>query len=136
MSFNESLLSNSNYPPMSQSEWDSAPWSEEELPEREFNIMISQTLSKNTTVCTTDYETYYEEEDGSVHVETNNTDWVAACDRSEVYTPLELIGEFKKFLLEQLETVPATSRKAARYRILIRECENWNQDDIEIMEDK
>ena len=32
MSYNESLRADSNYPPMSQSDWDRAPWNEVELP--------------------------------------------------------------------------------------------------------
>ena len=32
MSYNESLNGNSNYPPMSQSEWDNAPWNQVDNP--------------------------------------------------------------------------------------------------------
>lgn len=40
MSYNESLRSDSNYPPMSQSEWDNAPWNEE-TEEVEVTVLVS-----------------------------------------------------------------------------------------------
>lgn len=41
MSYNESLRSDSNYPPMSQSEWDNAPWNEEQEVEVEVTVLVS-----------------------------------------------------------------------------------------------
>ena len=41
MSYNESLRSDSNYPPMSQSEWDRAPWNEEQEVEVEVTVLVS-----------------------------------------------------------------------------------------------
>ena len=55
MSYNESLNSNSNYPPMSQSEWDSAPWNEVELPPKDVEVTVSITVSKTMKVPVTDY---------------------------------------------------------------------------------
>ena len=55
MSYNESLNSNSNYPPMSQSEWDRAPWNEVELPRKDVEVTVSITLSKTMKVPVTDY---------------------------------------------------------------------------------
>ena len=55
MSYNESLRANSNYPPMSQSDWDRAPWNEVELPPKEVEVTISAIVSKTTKVPVTDY---------------------------------------------------------------------------------
>ena len=55
MSYNESLNSNSNYPPMSQSEWDSAPWNEVELPPKDVEVTVSITVSRTMKVPVTDY---------------------------------------------------------------------------------
>ena len=55
MSYNESLNSNSNYPPMSQSEYDRAPWNEVELPPKDVEVTVSITLSKTMKVPVTDY---------------------------------------------------------------------------------
>ena len=45
MSYNESLRSDSNYPPMSQSEWDRAPWNEEQEVEVTALVSIEKTLT-------------------------------------------------------------------------------------------
>ena len=55
MSYNESLNSNSNYPPMSQSEWDNAPWNEVELPPKDVEVTVSITVSRTMKVPVTDY---------------------------------------------------------------------------------
>ena len=55
MSYNESLRANSNYPPMSQSDWDRAPWNEVELPPKEVEVTVSVTISKTTKVPVMDY---------------------------------------------------------------------------------
>ena len=56
MSYNESLNSNSNYPPMSQSEWDNAPWNQVASPEKEIEVTVSITLSKTVRISVSDYE--------------------------------------------------------------------------------
>lgn len=48
MSYNLSLRSDSNYPPMSQSEWNRAPWNQADTPEENFNIAVSYNFSKDT----------------------------------------------------------------------------------------
>lgn len=55
MSYNESLRANSNYPPMSQSDWDRAPWNEVELPPKEVEVTVSVTISKTMKVPVGDY---------------------------------------------------------------------------------
>ena len=55
MSYNESLNSNSNYPPMSQSEWDKSPWNEVELPPKDVEVTVSITVSRTMKVPVTDY---------------------------------------------------------------------------------
>ena len=55
MSYNESLRANSNYPPMSQSDYDRAPWNEVELPPKEVEVTVSVTISKTMKVPVMDY---------------------------------------------------------------------------------
>ena len=45
MSYNEYLKSDSNYHPMSQSEWDRAPWNEEQEVEVTVLVSIEKTLT-------------------------------------------------------------------------------------------
>ena len=139
MSYNESLNGNSNYPPMSQSEWDNAPWNQNDSEEKEFEVTVSQTLSKSTTVTTSDYIPggYFPETEWDIdgyHTitchepdDTSDTDWRKAYN-NEHYTPLGLIQEFKE-MLEKNTPIPETRRKH-----LIDECMNWIEDDLEVCE--
>ena len=139
MSYNESLNNNSNYPLMSQFEWDSAPWNQNDPEEKEFEVTVSQTLSKSTTVTTSDYIPggYFPETEWDIdgyHTitchepdDTSDTDWKKAYN-NEHYTPLGLIQEFKE-MLEKNTPIPETRRKH-----LIDECMNWIEDDLEVCE--
>lgn len=139
MSYNESLNNNSNYPLMSQSEWDNAPWNQSDPEEKEFEVTVSQTLSKSTTVTTSDYipGEYFPETEWDIdgyHTitchepdDTSDTDWKKAYN-NEHYTPLGLIQEFKE-MLEKNTPIPETRRKH-----LIDECMNWIEDDLEVCE--
>lgn len=55
MSYNLSLRADSNYPLMSQSEWDSAPFNEVEPEEKEYNNSYQMTLSFDAKVMSTEY---------------------------------------------------------------------------------
>ena len=139
MSYNESLNNNSNYPLMSQSEWDNAPWNQSDPEEKEFEVTVSQTLSKSTTVTTSDYipGEYFPETEWDIdgyHTitchepdDTSDTNWKKAYN-NEHYTPLGLIQEFKE-MLKKNTPIPETRRKH-----LIDECMNWIEDDLEVCE--
>lgn len=124
---------NYNYPLGADNE--SAPWNQVEPPEKDFNVVISQTLSKSVVVTTTNYTPYVDEEDGTVYAETDDTNWHEEFIECGYYTPLDLIGEFKRLLelrVEQMEDGPDRQR----YNQLIEECSNWVEDDIEIFKDE
>lgn len=138
------MYDNYNYPP--GADGPDAPWNQSDTEEKEFEVTISQTLSKNTTVTTSDYIpggcfsetewdidgyhtiTCYEPDD------TSNTDWKAAY-KEERMTPLELINEFKDHLKEILSNLNTNSRKYKRVKYLIKECSNWIEDDFEVCEE-
>lgn len=50
MSYNESLRANSNYPPMSQSDWDNAPFTQPSEQIEEIEATVSLTLSKSVKI--------------------------------------------------------------------------------------
>lgn len=50
MSYNTSNNSNSNYPPMSQSDWDNAPFNQPSEQIEEMEATVSLTLSKNVKI--------------------------------------------------------------------------------------
>ena len=55
MNYNESLSTISNYPPMSQSDWDRAPWNEKIVPDKEIEVTVSVTLSRTVKITVNDY---------------------------------------------------------------------------------
>ncbi len=70
MSYNESLSAHSNYPPMSQSDWDRAPWNQEEDPPRKIKVTVSLTMSKEVEIEVDDYiaEVDFDEDSGNKHI--------------------------------------------------------------------
>lgn len=107
MSYNESLNNNSNYPLMSQSEWDNAPWNQVDNSEREIEVTISVTLSKTTKIKVSDYEITNsgKDEDGEYFEEIDYSN----CDLEEA-------------VKEQIK-LPQDTYK------------DWNIDDFEIIKE-
>lgn len=130
------------YPPGAEFDPD-APYNQRDLDEKEFNVTISQTLSKSTIVRTNDYipgDYYTEREwDGEEYCtvtcqepdDTSDTNWKDAY-KMEHDTPLHLISLFKRVLEGDiiLDKLPES-----RKRYLIEECSNWVEDDFEVCED-
>ena len=117
MSYNESLSPNSNYPAMSQSQWDSAPFNESDIPEEEFEVTCSQSLSRTTSVWTSNYipgasgVDYEPDGEGGYYgsswhddPDTSDTNWAEEYHDNDHYTPIQLIGLYKETLKEQLKS--------------------------------
>ena len=123
------------YPPGAEFN-SNAPWNQVEVPERQFDVCISQTLSKSTGVTTNDYVPgVVQEEDGYYpYSDTSDTDWEEAYE-SEHLTPLQLIDEFKDFLTKHLPDPIVDVKGFQRFKHLIDECEGWVEDEIEVMEE-
>lgn len=118
MSYNESLNSNSNYPLMSQSEWDNAPWNQENLPEKQFNIVISYTLSKEVSVASINYDPYGRSGDGLL--DTPIEDY-----NKQHYTIQELLGILKDIATKKL----ANKENINKWKQIIQDCEDWVVDE-------
>ena len=155
MSYNESLSPNSNYPHMTQSQWDSAPWNEPEVPEKDFGVTCCQTLSRNVIVTTDNYipgacGVDYEPDDEGGYCacgwqdddDTSDTNWSDEYEENGYHTPLQLIQMFKETLQEQLkswegmEDTSAGRKAIRRIEHLIEECEGWSDDETEIFKDE
>lgn len=113
----------------------SAPYNQSEIPEKEFEVTISQTLSKTVTVSTNDYEPEVVEEKHNDIYEynaiTDNTDWEQAYHENDYHTPEQLIGLFKRYLEAELGGKQDIPRSPSYLKHLIKECEDWYEDDIE-----
>ena len=110
-----------------------APWNEPVIPERDFDVCVSQTLSKNTFITTQDYYPEYDEEDGSTHANTEDTDWKQAY-KDCAMTPLDIImaaKELAKHLMEQ-----GQKKVGCLYlKDYIEECDGWIEDECEVVEE-
>lgn len=133
------MFDNYNYPPGADNE--SAPWNQTEQEEKEFNVTVSQTLSKSTIVFTNDYTHEYLKEwddmGGFVeeNIDTSDTDWKTAFEDNENMTPLDLIKTLKNYLQDGLEKKGEVSWKPQYVERLIQECEGWIEDETVYVED-
>ena len=133
------------YPP--GAEFDpSAPYNQEEVPDEDFEITCSQSLSKTVTVTTNNYipgasGVDYERDDegGTIAIpyhedpDTSDTNWADEY-REEHLTPLELIKKLRSLLLDidsdALKSNPCYQHK----QYYIDECSNWTEDETEFVE--
>lgn len=117
MSYNESLRANSNYPPMSQSEWDNAPWNQEDPPERTFSIAVSCSMSKDVDVTTSNY-------DGDDQVEEPWNEYTATEK-----TPSEVFEFAKEAAEYMLSHNDFKVRPKYTLKKIIDSCQGWNIDE-------
>ena len=154
----------SGYYPAELTDWSpNTPWNEPEVPEREFTVTCSQSLSKTVTVVTNNYIPGAEgcdyEPDGEGgycamgwHDEddTSDTNWAEEYDEDH-YTPLQLIQTLKEYVLKDAEKYleehkddgPQNGKQPAKYhweyRRLLKladECDGWSDDETEYIEEK
>ena len=135
----------SNYPDGLSDNTPGAPWNDPVIPEKEFEITVSQTLSKATSVWTDNYVPgargvdYEPDGEGGYSAsgwqdddDTSDTDCNKICLENE-YSPLQIIQACEKIttalLSEGTKTVEGIWLPA-----LISSCENWEEDDFEVME--
>lgn len=127
-------MDNYNYPMGADTK--DAPWNELSPPkEVTFDVCISQTLSRDTTVATNNYFVEIDCDEDGCHesINTSETDWRKAYEKDRM-TPLNLIKEFKGFLEKTLPDPIVFPMQYKRAKYLIGECEGWVEDDLEIIE--
>lgn len=119
-----------------------APWNQSGPEEREFEVTISQTLSKSTTVYTNDYipgGIYQEAEwdgDGMCTMtyqdldDTSETNWVEAY-KNDSKTPLELIALLKDIIEGRVDINKLTTWEK---KYIVEDCSDWVEDELVICE--
>lgn len=126
------MYDNYNYPPGADTP--DAPWNEPIVPEREFDVTISMSLSRTVQCYTNKYIPEIDEEDGHLYVDTSDTPW------SEVYgdnhkTIPELLEELKKYIQKDLDNLADDETKMdkafhrRRLEFLLTECDEWTVDE-------
>lgn len=120
-------MSLSNYPPGAEGSF-SAPWNEPVVPEREFEITISQTLSKLVTVTTDNYIPEVDYETGHMYTNTSETDWYEVYE-NEHYTIPSLLEHLQVFAEKELKNVSPNSGRGRELQNIISACKDWIVDD-------
>lgn len=137
----------SNYPPGLSDHTIGAPWNDSDIPEREFEVTCSQSLSKTVTVVTSNYipgasgVEYETDDEGHIHTipyqdnpDTSDTNWVDEYHENDYHTPAQLLALFKQCLEENMKH-GLVFRSPKFTKCLIEECEGWNDDETTIVED-
>ena len=119
MSYNESLNINSNYPCMSQSELDNAPWNEETQEELPVEVTVSITLSKTVTIYTDSYDVYSDEE-GNLNYEFSDNDL-----KEKVRDQIILPNEAHNYI----------QGNTGKGKAAIEDLKDWIVDDLEVIKE-
>lgn len=126
------MYDNYNYPIGTDNP--SAPWNEPKEPDvRPFNVCISQSVSKNTKVFTSNYMP--EVEDGNLYYETGDTPWLEEYYSDNHLDVLQLLSLYKESLQESLKKEDLTPKERRKIQHLIDECEGWITDEIDVVRD-
>lgn len=146
------MSSGDNYPPGAAND-PNAPYNEVEVPEKNFEVTCSQSLSKAITVTTNNYIPgasgcdYEPDGEGGFSSigwqdpdDTSDTNWRTAYKESGHKTPLQLIEMLKEYLEKDLSNVDTIAKETnqdrtflkRKFEHLIEECKDWVEDDLEI----
>lgn len=125
------MYDNYNYP--AGADTPDAPWNEPVVPDKTFDVLISQTLSKDTEVTTDDYTPRFDKEDGP-YADTEDTNFESAY-MEEHMTPLQLIEKFKEFLTKHLPDPIVDLAEYKKWKKLISECEGWTEDELTVLKE-
>lgn len=135
---------------------ENVPWNEPYIPEKDFEITCSQSLSRTAEVWTSNYVPgasgcdYEPDGEGGYATvgwkdgdDTSDTIWSKEYAENGYKTPLELIGMLKEYLEKDLREIQKDmlpndrSFKATQVRMLkglIKECDCWTEDETEFSE--
>ena len=129
-----------------------APWNDVDVPEKDFEITCSQSLSRTATVTTNNYipgasGVDYEPDDEGGYTacgwqdddDTSDTNWSKEYDECGYKTPIQLIQLLKEYLEKDLNNVDNIAKETNQNRAflerklkhLIEECDCWNDDETE-----
>ena len=144
------MYDNYNYP--YGADTPDAPWNEIEIPEKDFEVTCSQSLSRIATVTTNNYipgasGVDYEPDDEGGYCacgwqdddDTSDTDWGKEYDECGYMTPLQLIQTLREYVEKDLENVDNIAKETnqnkafleRKFKHLIEECDCWCDDETE-----
>lgn len=121
MSYNHSLDPDSNYPPMSQSDWDAAPWNQREPEPYEVTVEAEYTIKAKFPVDITDYEVEHCPEDGKTYYDTTNSDFETAYEE-QYYNPAVCLSRMSDLIRKY---VPKEAYGKEDIERLLASAEGW-----------
>lgn len=113
-----------NYPPGAAHD-PSAPYNQPVIPERDFDVEVTITMSKVVTITTDNYVPEYDDEYGHTYANTENTEWDKEFENSGHFTIADLIEELKGYVVEDMKTCAPNTRKVSHLKRLLLACEDW-----------
>lgn len=119
-----------NYPPGAANDPD-APYNEPLIPERDFDLNVTVTLSRQVTICTDMYRPEYE--DGCTYANTEDTDWKKEYEE-KCYTIPDLLNILVGYIKEDLKRYGGLKRKERELNEILEACQEWKVDEVEIEE--
>ena len=134
----------SGYFPIGEEYNPNAPYNQSNIEPIQLNVIISQSLSRPTTIEVTDYITNEWEdieidEGGKFHkiegieYDFSDSDLKGAYERQE-YTIPELLDYLKDYLIADINKCNEESKKRKLQHIL-KCCEDWEVDETEVIEE-
>lgn len=119
-------------------EYDSrAPWNQVENSEIERDCNVTETITREVTLLTTDYiaEDDWNDEFGKcISADTSETDWREEYINQE-YTALELIARLKSYVEEDIKNTSPNTGKGRELQRLLSACSGWEQVELEVEEE-
>ena len=114
-----------------------APWNQEPVPEKEFEVTISQTLSKTVTIKTDDYTRIVTHEAHNRiyedYADTSYTDWKQAYENNN-FKLQDLLEELKGYVQSDLAMTGSNTSKGRHLKRLLAACDGWIEDDYEVIQ--
>ena len=138
-----------NYPPGVSDNTPDAPWNQEDVPEKEFDVTCTLCMSKTVSCFTNDYipgaeGVDYEPDDEGGCVacgwhdpdDTSNTNWSEVFGSNHKTIP-ELLEELKKYIQKDLDNIDKVAEEQKhdkaflkrKLEFLLEECDGWNVDE-------
>ena len=140
-------MSEADYYPMGAYRDPSAPYNQSDIPEEEFEVTCSQSLSRTATVWTDNYipgasgVDWETDDEGHSYAsgwhddpDTSDTNWAEEYHDNDHYTPIQLIELFRRHLENELNNSDIPQNRINKYKHLIEECEGWTEDETEYLQ--
>ena len=140
-------MDNYNYP--AGSDTSDAPWNQADVPEKEFDVTCSMSLSKTVPCLTNDYipgeagVDYESDDEGGSYMmpyqdpdNTSDTNWCDVFNANHKTIP-DLLEELKKYIQKDLDNIDKVAEEQhhnkafvkRRLEKLLEECDGWTVDE-------